>query len=149
AAFVKAHQKDLRVFLDRVLTPRDRALLVCFVGAPRLITEFTGSGKQLVSALEGYQNVRDRSVYPLLGPPEIRVGGSAFYDGVFHTVSQMLAPVEGGRKALIVFSDGEDNASAHNMMETIEASQSSNVVVFGVRYTELRNGRANARNKYG
>src|SRR5213594_1774412 len=30
AAFVKAHQKDLRTFLDRVLTPQDRALLVCF-----------------------------------------------------------------------------------------------------------------------
>jgi Ca-activated chloride channel family protein len=149
AAFVKAHQKDMRVFLDRVLTPRDRALLVCFVSAPRLITEFTASGKQLVAALEGYQGVRDRAVYPLLGPPEIRVGGSAFYDGVYHTINQMLAPVDGGRKALIVFSDGEDNASAHNMMETIEVAQSSNVLVFGIRYTEVRNGRVNARNKYG
>src|SRR5262245_6843922 len=149
ASFVKAHQKDLRVFLDRVLTPRDRALLVCFVSAPRLITELTPSGKQLVSALEGYQNVRDRTVYPLLGPPEIRVGGSAFYDGVYHTIYQMLAPVEGGRKALIVFSDGEDNASAHNMMETIEVAQTSNVLVFAIRYTEIRNGRLNARNKYG
>ena len=149
ASFVKAHQKDLRVFLDRVLTPRDRALLVCFVSAPRLITEFTASGKQLVSALEGYQEVRNRNVYPLLGPPEIRVGGSAFYDGVYHTINQMLAPVDGGRKAIVVFSDGEDNASAHNMMETIEVAQSANVLVFGIRYTEVRNNRVNARNKYG
>src|SRR4029453_4226940 len=50
-AFVKAHQKGLRLFLERVLTPRDRALLVCFVSAPRLITEFTASGKQLGAAL--------------------------------------------------------------------------------------------------
>lgn len=149
ASFVKAHQKDLRVFLDRVLTAKDRAVLVCFLGAPRLITEFTGSGKQLVAALEGYQGVRDRRVYPLLGPPEVRVGGSAFYDGVYHTVHQMLAPVESGRKALIVFSDGEDNASAHNMMETIEMAQANNVVVFGIRYTEVHDGRLNSRNKYG
>ncbi len=131
-----------------MLTPRDKALLVCFLSAPRLVTEFTASGKQLVGALEGYQNVRDRGMYPLLGPPEIRVGGSAFYDGVYHTVNQMLAPVEGGRKALIVFSDGEDNASAHHMMDTIEAAQSSNVTIFCIRYTEIRNGRLNARNKY-
>jgi Ca-activated chloride channel homolog len=149
SSFVKAHQKDLRVFLDKVLTPKDKALLVCFVSAPRLITEFTSSGKQLVEALEGYQGVRDRGVYPLLGPPELRVGGSAFYDGVYHTVNQMLAPVEAGRKALIVFSDGEDNASANHMMDTIEIAQSNNVLLFCVRYTQTRNGRLNSRNKYG
>jgi len=149
SAFVKAHQKDLRVFLDKVLTPQDRALLVCFLGAPRLVTEFTASGKQLVAALQGYQDVRNRSVYPLLGPHELRVGGSAFYDGIYHTVNQMLAPVQNGRKALIVFSDGEDNASAHHMMDAIEIAQANNVLLFCVRYTETRNGRLNARNKYG
>ena len=149
ASFVKAHQKDLRAFLDKVLTPRDQALLVCFLSAPRLITEFTSSGKQLVNALEGYQDARNRSVYPLLGPPELRVGGSAFYDGIYHTINQMLAPVQSGRKALIVFSDGEDNASAHHMMDAIEIAQANNVLLFCIRYTEVRNGRLNSRNKYG
>lgn len=149
AAFVKAHQKDLGIFLDRVLMPLDRALLVAFVNSPRLVTEFSGSGKRLVEALEGYQGVRGSPVYPLLGPLEIRVGGSAFYDGVYHTINQMLAPVDRGRKALIVFSDGEDNASAHHMMDTIEIAQAHNVPLYCVRYTELRNGRANSRNKYG
>ena len=148
SAFVKAHQKDLRSFLDSVLTLRDRALLVCFLSAPRLITEFTASGKQLVSALEGYQDAKNRGVYPLLGPPELRSGGSAFYDGIYHTVAQMLAPVETGRKALIVFSDGEDNASAHHMMDAIEISQTNNVLLFCIRYTDIH-GRLNARNKYG
>ena len=149
AEFVKDHQKDLRTFLDRVLTPLDRALLVCFVSSPRLITEFTGSGKRLVEALEGYHRVRGRPTYPLLGPPEVRVGGSAFYDGVYHTINQMLAPVDRGRKALIVFSDGEDNASAHHMMDTIEIAQSHNVPLYCVRYTEVQDGRLNSRNKYG
>jgi Ca-activated chloride channel family protein len=149
ASFVKAHQKDLRTFLDRVLASQDRALLVCFANAPRVITEFTSSGRELVAALEGYQGVRDRGVYPLLGPPEIRVGGSAVYDGIYHTINQMLAPVERGRKALVVFSDGEDNASAHHMLDAIEIAQNHNVLLFPVRYTEIRNGRLNARNKYG
>src|SRR5262249_41714608 len=51
-------------------------------------------------------------------------------------------------KALIVFSDGEDNASAHHMMDAIEISQTNNVLLFCIRYTEIR-GRLNARNKYG
>jgi Ca-activated chloride channel family protein len=149
ASFVKAHQKDLRTFLDRVLTSQDRALLVCFASAPRVITEFTASGRDLVAALEGYQGTRDRGVYPLLGPHEIRVGGSAVYDGIYHTVNQMLAPVERGRKALVIFSDGEDNASAHHMLDVIEIAQHHNVQLFGIRYTEVHNGRLNARNKYG
>ena len=60
-----------------------------------------------------------------------------------------LAKVDQGRRALIIFSDGEDNSSAHNMMDTIEAAQTENVVVFGVRYTETRKGELTARNKYG
>ena len=34
-----------------------------------------------------------------------------------------------GRKAILMFSDGEDNSSSHNMMTTIEAAQAENVIV--------------------
>jgi Ca-activated chloride channel family protein len=60
-----------------------------------------------------------------------------------------LANVDQGRRALVIFSDGEDNSSAHNMLDTIEAAQADNVVVFGIRYTETRKGEWTARNKYG
>ena len=61
----------------------------------------------------------------------------------------MMQNVERGRRALIVFSDGEDNSSAHHMMEAIEAAQANDVLLFTIRYTEVRDGRLNARNKYG
>jgi Ca-activated chloride channel family protein len=61
----------------------------------------------------------------------------------------MLANTEGGRRALIVFSDGEDNSSAHHMLDAIEAAQANNVLLFCVRYTEVKNQRLNGRNKYG
>jgi len=57
--------------------------------------------------------------------------------------------VEGGRRALIVFSDGEDNSSAHHMMDAIETAQSGDARVFAMRYTERRHGQLTARNKYG
>jgi Ca-activated chloride channel family protein len=60
-----------------------------------------------------------------------------------------MAGAAGGQKALLVFSDGEDNSSAHHMMDAIEAAQKENVRVYGLRYTESKHGRLTARNKYG
>ena len=148
APFVKAHQRDFKVFLEKALNKRDRAFLLCFASHPRLITEFTSSPKQLLDALEGYMDTNRKGNYPMLGPNEIR-SGSAFYDSIYHASNQMFQKIEKGRKALIVFSDGEDNTSAHHMMDAIELAQSNDVLLFCIRYTETRNGRWTARNKYG
>src|SRR4029077_5774242 len=39
-AFVKHHHKDRKTFLTQVLTPQDRAFLVCFASHARLVTEY-------------------------------------------------------------------------------------------------------------
>jgi Ca-activated chloride channel family protein len=148
AAFVKAHQRDLKVFLDKALSQRDQAFLVCFASHPRLIVDYTSSPKQLVDALAGYMDSGRQREYPLLGPQEIRMG-SAVYDAIYHASNQMFQKVERGRKALIVFSDGEDNTSAHHMLDAIELAQTNDVLLFCIRYTDLRNGRWTAKNKYG
>ena len=148
-SFVKPHQHDLKAFLDTVLSTRDRAFLLCFANHPRLVAGYTSSPGALVDAFLGYRKLHDTSEYPELGPHEIRTAGTAFYDAIYHSVNQMFQQVEGGRRALIVFSDGEDNSSAHNEMDTIELAQSNNVLLFNIRYTEVRNGRWNSRNKYG
>jgi len=149
AAFIHQHHKDVRTFLGEVLGKQDRAFLLCFASHPRLVADYSSSPKFLADALEGFDSVRDKTVYPMLGPPELRTGGTSFYDAIYHSSVQMLANAERGRKALIIFSDGEDNSSAHTMLEAIEAAQANNVLLFSVRYTDIRNGRLNARNKYG
>jgi VWFA-related protein len=146
--FVKAHQRDFKVFLDKALNQRDRAFLLCFSSHPRLITTFTSSPKQLVDALEGYMDASHKSNYPVVGPQEIR-SGSAFYDSLYHAANQMFQRIDRGRKAIIAFSDGEDNTSARHMMDAIEIAQTNDVLLFCIRYTETRNGRWTARNKYG
>ncbi len=148
-SFVKPHQRDLKAFLDTVLSPRDRAFLLCFGNHPRLVADYTSSPGQLVDAFLGYSRLHDTSNYPELGPPEIRTAGTAFYDSIYHSVNQMFRTEDRGRKALIVFSDGEDNSSAHHEIDTIELAQSNNVLLFMVRYTEPSHGRWTARNKYG
>jgi Ca-activated chloride channel family protein len=148
-SFVKQHARDLKTFLAGVLSPRDRAFLVCFASRPRLVSEYSASGKNLVEALEGYESLHDKSGYPILGPAEIPAGGTVFYDAIYHSSLQMFQNVVGGRKALIIFSDGEDNASAHHMLDAIEAAQTNDVLLFCIRYTEIKGGRLNSRNKYG
>jgi Ca-activated chloride channel homolog len=149
AAFVRAHRHDVRAFLDQALSDRDRAFLEVFAANARLVVDYTASSRQLADGLEGYIDAHNKGAYPMLGAPELRVGGTSFYDAIYHAANQMFQKVEGGRRALIVFSDGEDNSSAHHMMETIELAQTNDVLLFPIRYTETRHGQWTSRNKYG
>jgi len=148
-SFLKPHEKDLRTFLHAALAPNDRAFLLCFANHLRLVADYSKPDRDLAAALAGFDRLKDVSAYPELGPKEIRTEGTAFYDAIYYATVQMLANAEGGRKALIVFSDGEDNSSAHHMLDAIEAAQTDNVLLFCVRYTEIKNDRLTARNKYG
>jgi Ca-activated chloride channel family protein len=148
-SFLKPHERDLRTFLRTALAPQDRAFLLCFGNHLRLVADYSGPDRDLAAALAGYEHVKDASAYPELGPKEIRTAGTAFYDAIYHASVQMLANAEGGRKALVIFSDGEDNSSAHHMLDAIEAAQTNNVLLFCVRYTQIENHRPNSRNKYG
>jgi Ca-activated chloride channel family protein len=144
--FTKKHQRDLEVFLKDVLGPRDRVFLVGFGNHIRLVSDFARSGEELVENWKLYD--KDSRHFPELGPKEDRDLGTAFYDSIFYPVTQKLA-TENGRRALLVFSDGEDNSSSHDMMTAIEAAQAANVVVFTIRYTEREHGKLTARNQYG
>lgn len=143
--FSKQHEHDLQVFLKDVLGPSDRAFLVGFGNHIRLISDFSRSG-ELMQQLDNYRH--DNRHFPELGPKEHRDLGTAFYDSIFYSVTEKLAS-ESGRRALLIFSDGEDNSSSHDMMTAIEAAQSANVLVYTIRYTEKEHGQLTARNKYG
>jgi Ca-activated chloride channel family protein len=147
AEFIKPHHKDLETFLKKVLTPRDRAFLIVFGNRIRLAQDYTSKPRELVDALHYYE--KGKYDYPELGPHERRTAGTAFYDAIFYSVEQRLAASERTRKALIIFSDGEDNSSGHHMMEAIEAAQSNDVLLFPIRYTETLKGGPIARNRYG
>ncbi len=148
-SFVKPHHNDLQAFLKTVLQPQDRAFLVCFGNNLRLMSDLSNSARDLVDALKEFERGKNIEEFPTIGPREHRVLGTAFYDAIYHSSTQMMQNVEHGRRALIIFSDGEDNSSAHHMLDAIEAAQANDVLLFTIRYTEVRDGRLNARNKYG
>ena len=152
--FSKQHEHDLEVFLKEVLGPKDRVFLVTFANHIRLVSDFSPSGPEIIERMKEYKE-RGKGKgkgkladVPELGPLENRVLGTAFYDSIYYSVTEKLAR-ESGRRALLVFSDGEDNSSSHDMMTTIEMAQAENVVVYAIRYTEKEHGKLTARNKYG
>jgi VWFA-related protein len=144
--FSKQHQHDLEVFLHDVLGPQDRVFLVGFGNHIRLVSDFTVSSADIIERWNRYQ--KDSRKFPELGPDEKRDLGTGFYDSIYYSVTEKLAH-ESGRRALLVFSDGEDNSSSHDMMTTIETAQAENVVVYTIRYTQKEHGHLTARNKYG
>src|SRR6266853_39179 len=152
--FSKQHEHDLEVFLKEVLGPKDRACLVAFANHIRPISDFSPPGADIIEHMQAYterdkgRNKKKHMRFPELGPVESRDLGTAFYDSIYYSVTEKLAR-ENGRRALLVFSDGEDNSSSHDMMSTIEKAQAENVVVYAIRYTEKEHGKLTARNKYG
>jgi len=120
--------------------------LVCFGNHLRLVSDFSQSGPEVIDRLKLYQH--DNRHFSELGPKEDRESGTAFYDSIYYSVTEKLAG-ESGRRALLVFSDGEDNSSSHDMMTAIEAPQAANVLVYTIRYTEKKHGHMTARNQYG
>jgi Ca-activated chloride channel family protein len=145
--FEKKHEKDLEVFLKEVLGAQDRAFMVCFGNHLRLVSDYTNSPEEILAGFREFD--KGKKHFPEIGPVEERDLGTAFYDAIYYSVTEKLAEV-GGRQAILMFSDGEDNSSSHNMMTAIETAQAANVVVYNIRYTETdKHGVLNARNKYG
>ena len=147
--FVKQHGKDIGEFLKAVLKPRDQAFLVCFGNRIRLGSDLTNDRAEVQEGL--VRCTKDRAgALPELGPKERRILGTAFYDSIQYSIQEKLASADGARKALVIFSDGEDNSSATDMMTAIETAQKFDTVLFAMRYTEAgKGGVLNGRNKYG
>lgn len=57
-------------------------------------------------------------------------GGTAWYDGVYQSVSQFKAV--SGRRAIILLSDGLDNQSGHSLDAVIQASHSAGIPVYAI-----------------
>jgi len=147
--FLKDHRRDLRDFLKNVVQSRDQAFLICFGNHLRVVSALTSQTDQITTRLQQFQKADHYAGYPTIGPKEIRISGTAFYDAIVHSTEEILAKIDTGRRALIVFSDGEDNSSAHHLLDAIETAQRAGVVVFCIRYTEVKDDKWNARNKYG
>lgn len=145
--FLKEHDRDIAEFLRQTLTPEDRAFAVCFGNHIRLVSDWSGDQAAIMANLQRYD--QGHLDLPELGPKEERELGTALNDAVFFSVTERMAGIQQRRKVLVVFSDGEENSSEHDLLDAIEAAQNADVLVYALRYTPLQHGKMTARSRYG
>lgn len=145
--FIKEHHRDIETFLKSSVAARDRAMLVCFGNHIRVVSDFSSSADDLLGSLAEFQ--KGSRHFPELEPDDTREGGTALFDALYLTAFHKLMREHGERKAMILFSDGEDNSSAHDLIDAIDEAQLADSLIYTVRYTESKHGRLTARNKYG
>jgi Ca-activated chloride channel family protein len=144
--FNRKHSSDTEKFLKQVIHPGDGAFLVCFGNHVRLVSDLTSSAEAIQKAMHEFD--RHPSRFPLLGPPEKRFGGTALFDAVFFAARNRMKALT-GRKAMLVFSDGEDNASERGLGTAIEAAEGADALVYSVRYTEVKHKKLSKENIAG
>ena len=144
--FNRSHRRDTQAFLTQVLGPKDKAFLVCFGDHVRLVSDFTNDISAINEAMETYDRHPKR--FAILGPLADRSGGTALFDAIFFSARLKMKPVS-GRKAMLVFSDGEDNSSELSLGTAIEAAQGADALVYGIRYTEIKHHKLSTDNAKG
>jgi Ca-activated chloride channel family protein len=145
--FFKRHTKDVELFLRQILRPQDQVFAIGFGDHIRLVADLTSSPTPVVDGLTNYE--KSKGAFPELDPDPTRSGGTALFDTVFASVEEKLASASGHRRVLILFTDGEENSSAHDEVEAIAAAQGEDVLVYAVRYTEIHHDKPTASNRHG
>jgi Ca-activated chloride channel homolog len=106
-------------FINSVMRPEDRAVIVSFDTGPELISDLTSDTEKLAKAVRG------------LRPG----GGTSLYDAIFFTCKEKLMldqPRHKFRRALVVLSDGEDNQSRYSRDQALEMAHKADVVVYAI-----------------
>ncbi len=142
-------------FLDQVLREdKDQAFLIQFERDVELVKDLTSSRKALESAVNsldapelqrgggsggggnrggGYPG--GGGGYPGGRRGGARGGGTSLYDAVFLASDDVLQK-QSGRKAVIVLSDGVDNASKTSLTEAVESAQRADTLVYSILFAE-------------
>src|SRR6266567_3079176 len=116
----KFEQESAIEFLNQTIRPRyDRAFVVGFDVAPEVTQDFTDSTEALSRGVR------------MLRPG----GGTAMYDALYYACRDKLlkSPQTGAvRRAIILVSDGDDNASHVSREEAIEMALRANAIVYTI-----------------
>jgi VWFA-related protein len=138
---------------DLMRVDKDKAFVIHFDSEVELLQDMTDSHEKLEAALDKlgapqFQNTGGGAQggggsgggYPGNGGGgqsggHRMGGGTALYDAVF-LASDELMRKEDGRKALIVLTDGVDNASKVSLDRAIETSQKANTLVYSILYSD-------------
>ncbi len=136
-------------FLDQVLrVDKDQAFIIHFDHEVELLQDLTSSRQKLQAAL-GQLQTPQRSEQSSGDSPDSGQGqpggpggrgrggfggGTTLYDAIYLASNDITAK-QGGRKALIVLSDGVDRGSKKTLASAIEAAQRADTLVYSILFT--------------
>ena len=92
--YVNFIRKAARSFIDTV-DERDRISIVTFNDDVKVLSGFTTDKRELSASLDTFD----------------AGGATAYYDALAFTLADTLRPLKGGRTAIVVLTDGDDNRS--------------------------------------
>lgn len=127
-------------FFRSVLRPKtDLAFLMSFDRNVELLQDYTDSQRLLERGLQELH-----VEVPLAGLHPNPTGqkpqtSTALHDAIFLAADEMFRS-QVGRKAIVLISDGYDYGSKVDLNEAVEAAQRADVVIFSIRYADLRAG---------
>ncbi|HYL05981.1 MAG TPA: VWA domain-containing protein [Thermoanaerobaculia bacterium] len=108
-------QKAALAFLQRTLTPKDRAALLTFNDSPVLRTPFTNDLETLAGALAGLNAER----------------GTALFDSLVYGLSYMKG-AQHGQSAVILFTDGGDHLSKLSFDEALAFARRAGAAIYAI-----------------
>src|ERR1017187_8668427 len=151
SAAMENEKKAAGKFIDLMLpasskgaTAGDAAFLIHFDREVELLQDFTSSRDNLHRELDTMgptERERNTSNGPETSGDDRgsqsrgNRGGTQLYDAIFLAADDLMKPKE-GRKALVVFSDGEDRGSKENLNDAIDAADHANLAVHTVYFKE-------------
>jgi VWFA-related protein len=125
-------QEACAEFLHSVLRPKDLAFVINFDVDVDLDQDFTNNVRDLTRALNRVQiNAGMGGGPPGLGggPIPTTPRGTLLYDAIYLGANEKLKN-EVGRKAMIIFTDGEDQGSRLRIRDAIEAAQKADTICY-------------------
>lgn len=131
-------------FFQRVLQPKDLAMVMSFDVDVTLLAGFTNDVDRLGRAIgRAHINAPYSPINPGPLPPGLQSGGTNMFDAIYLACTDQLAR-ETGRKALIVITDADDTGSKIALKEAVEVAQRTDTVIHIILIADTRYYRKDA-----
>ncbi len=115
----KFQQEAAIEFVNSVMRPQDRAIVVSFDTGAELVADLTNDSTKLTNAIRG------------LRPG----GGTALFDAIFFACRDKLMqdqPQHKFRRAMVILSDGDDNQSKYTRDQSLEMAHKADVAIYNI-----------------
>jgi Ca-activated chloride channel family protein len=115
----KFQQEAANNFIHDVMRPQDKAIVVAFDSSAELVADLTSDVATLENAVH---NLRPG-------------GGTALYDAIYFACKERLMkdqPMYKFRRAMVILSDGLDNASHYSRDQALEMAQRADTVIYTI-----------------